>query len=224
MGKYTTIESIKSGKMQYNAKSGKTFRDTMAKWHNADFELAEKILEKADDVKKFKGMIDTNKRDLERLEKGEAGVLREKSVIESEIADFESRIVKKSEELAEYRKEQASRYEQARALASKELHVAYVDFITNGNREAYTLALANFFDANGLEPAMDSLNEFVAAVGKKKNSARQKVKTGNHNGAVSYQAWRDIFLGEVCDVMGDALPLYKFTYVLKDNRKSKKDA
>jgi hypothetical protein len=35
---------------------------------------------------------------------------------------------------------------------------------------------------------------------------------------VAYNVWRDIFLGEICDVMGDALPLYKFTYVLKDNR------
>ena len=36
-----TIETIKSGKMQMNSKSGKDFRAIMAKWHNADFELAE---------------------------------------------------------------------------------------------------------------------------------------------------------------------------------------
>lgn len=223
MSKYTTIESIKSGKMQYNATSGKSFRATMAKWHDADFDLAEKILEKSDRVKSIRGMIDTNKSDLEKIARGESGVLREKSVIESEIVDFESRIVAENNALDEYRKAQADRYNGARALLSKELHKAYVDFVTNGKRDEYIVALANFFSDNGLEPAIDSLNEFMAAVGKKKNSARQKIKTGNHNGSMSYQAWRDIFLGEICDVMGDALPIYKFTYVLKESRK-KKDA
>lgn len=225
MSKYT-IETIKTGAMQFNAKTGKDFRVTMAKWHNADFELAERIMEKSDRVKNFTGMINTNKSDLEKLEKGEAGVLRDKSVIEAEILDYEARIQAERDALAEYRKAQADRYESARALLSKELHKAYVDFVSNGNRDAYVVALANFFDENGLEPAMGSLDKFVAAVGKKKNSARQKIKEGKHNGSVSYQAWRDIFLGEVCDVMSESLGdewIYKFTYELKDNRK-KKDA
>lgn len=218
-----TIDTIKGGKMQMNATTGKAFRATMAKWHNADFELAEKIMEKSDDVKNIRGMIETNRKDLAKIENGESGVLREKSVIEAEIADFEARIAHLNENLAEYKKAQTDRYEGARALLSKDLHKAYVDYVTNGNRIDYICALADFFEQNGLEPAMDSLNEFVAAVGKKKNSARQKIKTGQHNGSVSYQAWRDIFLGEICDVMGDALPLYKFTYVLKEKRE-KKDA
>lgn len=224
MSKYTNIEQIKSGKMQFNATSGKNFRATMAKWHDADFDLAEKILEKSDRVKSIRGMIDTNNKDLARLEKGEPGVLREKSVIEAENVDFEARIKAENDALAEYRKAQTDRYTGARELLNKDLHKAYEAYVTNGERDAYVVALANFFDANGLEPAMASLDAFVAAVGKKKNSARQKVKTGNHNGAISYNAWRDIFLGEICDVMGDALPLYKFTYVLKENRKNKKDA
>ena len=222
MSKYTTIETIKFGAMQFNSKSGKAFRDTMAKWHDADFDLAEKIMEKTDRVKSIIGMINTNRTDLEKLAKGETGVLREKSVIEAEIADFEKRIESENKALAEYKKAQADRYAGAHALLSKELHKAYVDFVTEGKRDEYVVALANFFDENGLEPATCSLDKFVAVVGKKKNSARQKIKTGSHNGAMSYQAWRDIFLGEICDVMGDALPLYKFTYVLKDNRK--KDA
>ena len=222
--KYTTIETIKNGKMQYNAKSGKDFRATMAKWHNADFELAEEILRKQDRVNALNTLIGSNNDLIAKLEKGES-IIGNKTVedLRSEIANWEVQKVTENENLAEYRKAQASRYEDARALLSKELHQAYVEYVTNGNRDGYVLALANFFDENGLEPTMDSLNEFVASVGKKKNSARQKVKTGNHNGSVSYQAWRDIFLGEICDVMGDALPLYKFTYVLKEKR-AKKDA
>lgn len=221
MSKYT-IESIKSGNMQFNATSAKAFRSTMSKWHDADFDLAEKIMDKTDRVNGIRAMLNTNKSDLEKLAKGEGGVLREKSAIESEIADFESRIKAENDALAEYRKAQADRYEGARSLLNKDLHKAYVNYVTLGDRDTYVEALANWLDAQGLEPAMGTLDKFVAAVGKKKNSARQKVKTGQHNGAVSYQAWRDIFLGEVCDVMGDALPLYKFTYVLKDERKKTK--
>lgn len=218
MSKYT-IETIKGGKMQMNAKSGKDFRATMSKWHNADFELAEEILRKSDRVKAIRTLIDSNADLIAKLEKGES-IIGGKSVadLQSEIATWENQITSENNALAEYKKAQADRYADAHALLSKDLHKAYVDFVTDGKRDEYICALADFFEQNGLEPAMDSLNEFASAVGKKKNSARQKIKTGNHNGAVSYVAWRDIFLGEICDVMGDALPLYKFTYVLKEKR------
>ena len=212
------MTTIKSGKMQFNVKSAKNFRDTLAKWHNADFELAEEILKKSDRVKALQSVIATNKEDLERLSKGEKGVLREKSVIEAEITDYEARIDAENKALAEYRQAQTERYEGARNLLTKELYNAYVAFVTNGERDVYRDALADFFTNNGLEPCEDSLNDFINAVGKKKNSARQKVKTGKHNGNFAYTTWRDIFLGEICDVMGDALPLYKFTYVLKEKR------
>lgn len=223
MSKYTTIETIKSGKMQYNVKTGKDFRDTMAKWHNADFELAEKILDKSDRVKARRTIIDSDNGLIARLEKGET-IIGAKTIedLRAEIAQYETEIQTENTQLSEYRQAQADRYAGARNLLTKELYNAYVGFLTEGKRDEYIVALANFFDENGIEPAMTSLNDFVAAVGKKKNSARQKVKTGNHNGAVSFQAWRDVFLGEICDVMGDALPIYKFTYVLKDNRR--KDA
>ena len=217
MSKYT-IETIKGGKMQMNAKSGKDFRATLAKWHNADFELAEEILRKFDRVKAIRTLIDSNADLIAKLEKGES-IIGGKSVadLQNEIATWENQITSENNALAEYKKAQADRYADAHALLSKDLYNAYVDYVTNGT-VGYICALADFFEQNGLEPAIDSLNEFVAAVGKKKNSARQKIKTGNHNGAVSYVAWRDIFLGEICDVMGDALPLYKFTYVLKEKR------
>lgn len=220
MSKYT-IETIKAGNMQFNATSAKAFRAIMSKWHDADFALADKIMFKNEDVNSYKNMIKTNERDLERLEKGEPGVLRDKSVIEAEIADYKSRIQKKSDELAEYRKAQSDRYEGARSLLNKDLHKAYVNYVTLGDRDTYVEALANWLDAQGLEPAMGTLDKFVAAVGKKKNSARQKIKTGQHNGAIAYQTWRDIFLGEVCDVMGDALPVFKFAYELKEERSKK---
>lgn len=221
MSKYTieTIGTINSGKMQMNAKSGKNFRTTLAKWHNADFELAEEILRKTDRVNAKKVLIASNEELIAKLEKGES-IIGGKSMeeLQAEIDTWNAEIDAENNALAEYRKEQAERYADAHALLSKDLHKAYVGYVTEGKRDEYVVALANFFADNGLEPTIDSLNVFVGAVGKKKNSARQKIKTGNHNGAVSYVAWRDVFLGEICDVMGDALPLYRFTYVLKENR------
>lgn len=224
MSKYTieTVATINNGKMQMNAKSGKDFRTTLAKWHNADFEIAEEVLRKSDRVKAIYTLISTNKDLIAKLENGEK-IIGNKTVeeLQAEIDKFNADIDAENKAMAEYRKVQAERYADAHALLNKDLHKAYVGYVTEGRRDEYVVALANFFDENGLEPTIDSLNVFIGAVGKKKNSARQKIKTGSHNGAVSYVAWRDIFLGEICDVMGDALPLYKFTYVLKENRDKK---
>lgn len=222
MMKHTTIETIKKGNMQFNVKEAKDFRTIMAKWHDADFDLAEKILEKNDKVKAVRTLIDSDLRLIEKLENGEK-IIGTKTVkdFKAEIATWETKIEAEHKALTEYRKAQATRYEAAHNLLSKELHKAYVDYIIDGKREDYILALANFFEANGLVPTMASLEEFVQAVGKRRNGVRAKIKTGQHNGAVAYGQWRDIFLGEICDVMGDALPLYKFTYVLKEERQGK---
>ena len=217
----TNTTMIKSGKMQFNVKSAKTFRDILAKWHNADFELAEKILAKNDRVKSYQTMIDTDRTDLEKLINGQGGVMRDRATIEAEIADFEARKEQENKDMQEYRQEQSKRYEVARNLCTKDMYNAYVAFITEGKREEYKMALAEFLSAQGLEPASVTLEEFVAAVGKRKNSARNKVKTGLHNGVVAYQTWRDLFLGELRDEMGDALPLYKFPYERKDKRAPK---
>lgn len=215
-----TIE-IKAGKTQFNAKSAKNFRDTLAKWHNADFELANYILEKSDRVNALRKLVESNGADLAKIESGEA-TLRTRDAIEAENAQFIAKIEAENNALAEYKKAQADRYAPARELCTKELHAKYEAFIMNNDAEsldAYKLALAQFMADNGLEPCEDTLMDIIHACGKKKNSARQKCKTGNHNGALSFNTWRDIFLGEICDVMKDALPLFKFQYVLKEDRK-----
>lgn len=221
MSKFT-IETIKAGNMVFNSKTGKDFRETLAKWHNADFEIAEEILRKSDRVNATRTLIDSNNELIAKLDKGEK-IIGDKTRDDllSEIATWESQIESENKALAEYKKEQAERYACAYNLLSKDLYKAYVAYVTDNKRDEYVVELATFFDNNGLVPAMGSLDKFVAAVGKKRNSARQKVKTGKHNGAITYNAWRDIFLGEICDTMENALPLFKFTYVLKENRKNK---
>lgn len=214
--------TIKSGRMQFNAKSAKNFRDTLAKWHDADFALAEKIMRKNESVQGYKVALATEQGLLAQVEAGEKGKFKTAEEYRATIADLQASIHALSADLQEFRETQKARYQSAHDLLTKGLYTAYVEYITDGNRDGYVSALAQFFTENGLEPAMDSINDFISAVGKKKATSAQKIKTGKHVGAMSYNAWRDIFLGEVCDVMADALPIYKFTYVLKKDRQNNK--
>lgn len=209
---------LKSGKIQFNVKSAKNFRDTLAKWHNADFELAVALDKKAKNVSSLKGVIETNNSILEDIEKGKK-TLKTKEELIAEIADFETRIKHESDVIAELREAQKTRLEDAYALLSKDLHKAYVDYIKDGDRETYVDALCDFFEKNGLEATSVSIDDFLACVGKKKATTRNKIASGKHNDAFAYNAWRDIFLGELCDVMGEALPIDKFIYQTMEERK-----
>ena len=46
-----TMDTIKKGNCQFNATSAKSFRTTLAKWHNATFKIADELLAKNDRVK-----------------------------------------------------------------------------------------------------------------------------------------------------------------------------
>ena len=115
---------------------------------------------------------------------------------------------------------QAERMLKAEELVDKSLYNAYAKSIVDFSTD-YNLAIAQFLSDNGIEPCTDTINTLIASVGKKTNSARNMCKTGKHNGTFSFKQWRKIFLGELCDLMGDALPIYKFAYVLKDKRTDK---
>ena len=43
-----TMDTIKKGNCQFNATSAKSFRTTLAKWHNATFKIADELLAKND--------------------------------------------------------------------------------------------------------------------------------------------------------------------------------
>ena len=211
----TTI--LASGKMQFNVKSAKNFRDTLAKWHNADFELAVALDKKSKTVASYNTMIATDRDIISKIDNGEK-TMKTKEELLSEIADFESRIAHESEVIRELREVQKTRLESAYALLSKELHSAYVDYIKNGMREEYVNALCTLFENNGLTPTLDSINDFVSCVGKKKATTRNKIANAKHNDAFAYNPWRDIFLGELCDVMGESLPIDKFIYKTMEER------
>ena len=207
---------IKNGNCQFNATSAKKFRSTLAKWHNATFKIADELLAKNDRVKALRTLIDSNNALIDKLNKGES-IIGSKTVAElqTEIDAWSASIDKENSAMAEYRKAQSARFKEAEDLVSKSIYEAYC-----GEGEvSYTDAIATFLSDNGIEPCKDTIGLLILAIGKKSASARQMCKSGKHNTTFSFQQWRKIFLGELCDMMGDCLPLYKFTYVLKDNRK-----
>lgn len=212
------MTTLANGKMQFNVKSAKGFRDTLAKWHNADFELAVALDVKSANVTTFKAIIKTDEEQITKLENGEKVIGKTMEELVAEIADFDARIKAESDTIAELREVQKTRLESAYALLNKDLHKAYVGYITEEKREEYVDALAQFFTNNGLEPTIDGINAFIACVGKKKATTRKKIASGKHNDAFSYNQWRDIFLGELCDVMGESLPIDKFIYKTMEER------
>lgn len=213
-----TMDSIKKGNCQFNATSAKSFRATLAKWHNATFKIADELLAKNERVKALRTLIDSNNKLIDKLNNGES-IIGNKSIadLQSEIDAWEKSIKSENDAMAELRKAQSDRMSKAEDLVHKELYNAYVKSIADFSTD-YSLAIAQFLSDNGIEPCADTINTLIASVGKRTNSARNMCKTGKHNGTFSYNQWRKIFLGELCDLMGDTLPIYKFAYVLSDKR------
>ena len=213
-----TMDTIKKGNCQFNATSAKSFRTTLAKWHNATFKIADELLAKNDRVKALRTLIDSNSKLIDKLNNGESIIVSKSlSELQSEIDTWNASIQSENDAMAELRKAQSDRMSKAEDLVSKDLYNAYVESV-NTTTDAYTLAIAQFLVNNGIEPCIDTINTLIASVGKKTNSARNMCKTGKHNGVFAYNQWRKIFLGELCDMMGDTLPIYKFAYVLSDKR------
>ena len=139
-------------------------------------------------------------------------------------AEIKAGRVTVNDTVAELRKAQETRYADAHALLTTDLHKAYVAYIKEGKREEYVEELCKFFENNGLTPASASIDEFVACVGKKKATKNTKLTSKKHNDAFTFKPWRDIFLGELCDVMGDALPIDKYIYQTMEERVAIKKA
>ena len=208
---------LKSGKMQFNVKSAKNFRDTLSKWHNADFELAVALDKKSGIVKGYKTIIATNNELIEKLDNGEKSVMKSRDELVAEITDFEGRIAHENKIIAELREVQKSRLEGAQALLTTDLPKAYCDYITSGDNSTYTEELCVFFEKNGVEPTI-SVSDFVCAIGIRKATTKQKIESSKHTTNMAYTQWRDLFLGFLCDTMGDALPIDKFIYKTMEER------
>ena len=215
------MKKLENGKSQFNVTSAKQFRETMAKWGNAQFDIAQEILWKNDRVKAHKTIMKSNEDMIAKLEKG--GSIIGNHTIESLRADnveIQGKIDAENAALNEYKKAQADRLTLGEKLVTSDLYDAYKSFSEDDDDDALYDAIADFLTANGVEPRHKTVTALVRkSGGDKVNSARGKVQSGNQNGANSKSVWTKIFLGALYDIMGDAVPKYKFTYVLKDKRK-----
>lgn len=210
---------INAGRINWNVKSAKTFRDTMAIWHLFDFELADMMKKKANEVKNSKGIIAT---DQELIAKKSFG-LHDKKYYESQIADMEQSIRDSEKRLADWKAEQEKTVSKVTAIFTKDLYKLYVASVGENENawrvSAYTQAIADLLSEQGVTPAWDTLHTLYMCVRKGKGSGSSKAETGKHNKAMTETMWRQIFMGELCDLMGDLLPKYKFLHILTKAQK-----
>lgn len=212
--------TIKSGKTQFNVAEAKSFRDTLAVWHVYDFELSDEVERRNKTIKNCKGLIASNLELIEKLEKGEK-IVGDYTVADltAQNAQFEQKIADARETLKKWEEGQKSAVDKATALFSKSLYLAYADYINNDNESAYSDAICDFLSDNGLTPCADTVAALIKAVGENKGTGASKAETGKHNRAYAEKTWRQIFMGKVCDIMGNVLPTYKFKNILTREQK-----
>lgn len=206
--------TINAGKVNFNVKSAKAFRDLMAVWHIFNFEYDDMRKKKAIEVKNAKGIIAT---DEELIAKKDFG-LHDETYYQAQIASMRQSIVDSEKRLADWQTEQDKTVSKVTGIFSRELYKAYVASINDENGawrvSAYTQAIADLLAENGLTPAWDTLDTLYHCVRKGKGTGTSKAETGKHNKAMTESMWRSVFMGELCDIMGDILPTYKFRYIL----------
>ena len=205
--------------MQFNVKGAKDFRDTLAKWHNADFELAVALDKKSKTVTQKKLAIKDCEESIAKIENGT--MLASMKTVEDYERDIKCYLVdieNESKTIRELRDVQKKRLESAYGLLNKDLHKAYCDYITSGDNSTYLEELCKFFENNGVEPTM-SVNDFICAIGIRKATTKQKIESAKHTTNMTYTQWRDLFLGFLCDTMGESLPIDKFIYQTMEERK-----
>lgn len=218
--------TIKSGKTQFNVAEAKSFRDTLAVWHVYDFELDDEKTKRNKTISNCKGLIASNLELIEKLQNGEKII--GKYTVESltqQNADFEQKIADARATLQKWADGQKSAVDKATALFSKSLYLAYVGYINDGNESAYSDAICEFLADNGLTPCADTVKTLVQCVGDNRGTGSTKAETHKHNRAYSEKIWRQIFMGRVCDTMGNVLPTYKFMNILtREQKKALKSA
>ena len=116
-----TMDTIKKGNCQFNATSAKSFRTTLAKWHNATFKIADELLAKNDRVKALRTLIDSNTKLIDKLNNGES-IIGSKSLtdLQSEIDTWNASIQSENDAMTELRKAQSDRMSKAEDLVSKD--------------------------------------------------------------------------------------------------------
>lgn len=214
-----TNTTISGGKVNFNVKSAKEFRDTMGVYHVFKFELADLRKKKRNEVKNAKGIIAT---DRELIEKKSFGIHDEKYYL-AQIAEMEQIIRDSEKRLADWQSEQDENVKKAESIFGKALYKSYVasmqDDLNAWRTSAYTQALADMLSAQGLTPAWDTLGVLYHLNRERTGNGSTFAETGLHMTAQTERVWREALMGKLCDLMNDLLPTYKFLHILTKAQK-----
>ena len=213
--------------LQLNTKELKNFRDTIAKWHIADFDCKDERITKATVIKSYQGLIETNETRIAKLKGPENEVARKD--LRAENKGFEQKIQSEKDRVKAHVDAQATNFEAGRSLVTDALVgklEAYLDDIYDDTKEDELLqAVVDFFTTNGAKGVVkDDVRKYIRPIGKRGASARQSCLTGKHTTRDKGNKLKDAFLGGLCDdpAFISLLPVYSWTN--KIEKKGNKEA
>jgi hypothetical protein len=203
-------------KIQYNATTLKSFRNTFAKYHAAKHTLADTINRKSASMKSYQSILADDADDLAKLDAGET-VLRTRDVIEASRKNATDNIERLKDELAKAREKCATACETAEALVTADLYNAYVNSIDTEreSEDVYVTALVEWFKAQG---AVDADAENVACyanlIGTRKNGAKASAKAGTLSAARTRKDFTEMFCRTLADALqaADIIKPHKYTF------------
>lgn len=209
-------------KIQWN-QSNKNFRDTMGNFAVAVWELEDKKAIYSKTLKARLTLLETDMSDLEKLEKGEKGVLRLKSDIEKSISDMNIVIEKARKAESELELEIKTRMKSAYELISDSLFNAYENRFEES--DAYDKAISDFLAQNGVQSTTMGIKVLRDTVGEKEVHGKKVVKDATTMGLVSHkkEAFSRLFLKGVAREMvkSGCLKTSMYSFEFKDEKNNK---
>ena len=218
---YNAISEIRqTGSVQWNVKSAKGLRDSLAKWHIADFAIADAIITRNKSARGYNAVISGKTLELRKLEKAETPDVAKIKECLSEIANAHVQVEKYNAVITELKKAQEESLKAGTDLVAG-LYKVYAE----GSKEEYTLALANIFRSAGVEMTLPVVQSLM--VSHVAGTSTSKVKTGNHSKAMTKSAFVKAQLSLICDAEGlkGLLPEHKFVNIIvkKAEKKAQKE-
>lgn len=211
--------------LQLNTKNLKSFRDTLAKWHIADFDNKDENITKSKRINSLQGLIETNRTLIEKAEISKD--MAEKQKREEEIKAWEVQIEEEKARVKKHIDANVVNLECGRNLISADLlgkFESYLDDIYNDDAELELLnAIAEWFISNGAEGVVaDDVRKYLRPLGRKGASAKKSCETNRHTTREKGNKLKDAFLGGLCDDPNLMALLPTHSWTNKIEKKAKK--
>ena len=218
--------------LQLNTKELKNFRDTLAKWHIADFDKKDAQITRQKKIKLNEDKIADYQSDIEKLQNGKMQPIGK--TVNERVAEIEAQIknleVENEDAKSMYSKHAESldaNFENGRSLISDDLlskFESYLDDIYNDDAELQLLnAITEWFISHGAKGVVaDDVRKYLRPLGRKGASAKKSCETNKHTTREKGKKLKDAFLGGLCDdpTLMALLPTHSWTN--KIEKKAKK--